>query len=496
MRLIKITSVVFLLIFFAVNIPMLSTSYAAEIASNISEQIGTKFEQKATEYGTKLKDYALSLFKLFLLVGVVMFGVQAALGRAEIADVIKEFLVMMVFAAFCYVSIIYYKDWTKYIMEKTDTISSSVGGAELELSPIDLGFMILNTIIDKVNGLSWGFSAVVDGIGYLLIGGVILCILALMTARILVVLCEAYIAMNVAVLMLGFGGASFMKEYAVNVMRYVVSLAFKVLVMNLILGIGISFIKDLGNYDKISYEILFVLLAASLVLLVIVQTLPETVAGIINGSHVGGGVGLRAATGAALGAMAATYTVASKGVGGVGSAGATISRAHKIASLQGHGGVSGTASQLLKSYQEARQDEKRAGVGPSSVGEMRRMDASIKDMHTATRAANEPGYTGNEYSRNRFSGNPYGSNASAGNTSAQQSQQPNASAQASAPFGSTAGQAQAAADARSSGRHGAAPGNTPGADRDSAAGQPGANNPTAKAGLKQQKANSRTDGGR
>ena len=470
---------------------------AAEVQQNITNQIADKFEEKASEYGAKLKDYGLSLFKLFLLVGVAMFGVQAALGRAEIADVIKEFIVMMVFAAFCYVSIICYQDWTNYILEKVDIVSSKVGGAELELSPIDLGFMILNTIIEKINGLSWGFSAVVDGLGYLLIGGIILCILSLMSARILVVLCEAYIAMNVAVIMLGFGGASFMKDYAINVMRYVVGLAFKVLVMNLILGIGISFIKDLGNYTEISYQVLFVLLAASLVLLVIVQTIPDTVAGIINGSHIGGGVGLKAATGAALGAMAATYTVASKGVGGVGSLGATVSRAAKIASLQGHGGFGGTGSQLWKSYQEARQDEKRAGVGPSSISEMRRMDASIKDMYTATRSASDPNYTGNEYSRNRFSGNPYGSNnAATGNASAQQPPQPGQTAQGAAPFGAAAGQSQAAADGRSGGQHGAAPGNTPGADRDSAAGQPGANNPTAKAGLKQQKANSRTDGGR
>ena len=86
---------------------------AADPASNIAEQIHDKFNQKSTEYGTKLKGYALGLFKLFLLIGIVVFGVQAALGRAEIADVIKEFLIMMVFAAFCFVAIQYYQEWTR-----------------------------------------------------------------------------------------------------------------------------------------------------------------------------------------------------------------------------------------------------------------------------------------------------------------------------------------------------------------------------------------------
>ena len=479
----------FLLVFPA-HLLLPYTTFAAEPQSNVVKKIGDEFHLKAAEYGQKLKGYAIGIFKLFLLVGIVVFGIQAALGRAEIADVIKEFITMMVFAAFCFIAIQYYQEWTEFILDKTTNISKNVGGVGLELNPIDVGFQVLTIVLDKIGQLSWGFSAIVDGLGYIVIAGIILCCLALITARMLVILCESYIAMNIAILMLGFGAASFAREYAINVMRYVVSLAFKLLTMQLVIGIGMSFIRDLSLLNEVDFTNLFVLLAASVVLLVLVQSIPDTVAGIINGSHVGGGVGLKAATGAALGAMAATYTVASKGVGGVGSMGATVSRAAKIASLQGYGGVSGTASQLWKSYQEARQDEKRAGVGPSSIGEMRRMDASIKDMYTATRSASDPNYSGNEYSRNRFSGNPYGSNTAAG---AQQGQQPDQSAQASAPFGATAGQAQAAADARSSGPHGAAPGNTPGADRDA---QPGKTNATSDAALKQQKKNSQTDGGR
>ncbi len=461
-------------------------SFAADPSTNIVEQIHNKFHEKASEYGIKLKGYALSLFKLFLLVGIAIFGVQAALGRAEIVDVIKEFIIMLVFAALCFVSIEYYQDWTGYILSKQEIIAQNVGGTTLTLSPMDTGFKILESVQMAIEKLpSWSVSALVQGLGYIIIAGIILCCFVMMTARILVVLCEAYIAMNAAILLLGFGAASFLREYAINVMRYVVSIAFKLFVMQLLLGVGMAFIDELSVITQVDFQTLFILLACVLILLVLIQTIPDTVAGIINGSHVGGGVGLRAATGAALGAMAATYTVASKGAGGLGSAGATISRAAKIASLQGHGGIGGTASQLWRSYQEARQDEKRAGVGPSSIGEMRRMNASINDMHSAARAANDPGYSSNEYSRNRFSGNPYGSNTAA-----------NQSAQASAPFGATAGQAQAAADARSSGPHGAAPGNTPGADKDSAGKQPSSDNPAAKAGLKQQKANSRADGGR
>ena len=470
-----------------------SNTLAADPASNIVEQIHDKFHQKSTEYGTKLKGYALGLFKLFLLVGIVVFGVQAALGRAEIADVIKEFLIMMVFAAFCFVAIQYYQEWTRYILQKQEIIAKGVGGIGMTLSPIDTGFKILDIVQDAIKKLpSWSVTALVQGLGYIVIAGIILCCFALMTARMLVILCEAYIAMNVAILLLAFGAASFLKEYAINTMRFAVSVAVKLLVMQLLLGVGMSFIDDLSTIVNVDFYNLFILLACAVILLVLVQTIPDTVAGIINGSHVGGGVGLRAALGAVAGAAATGAMLGAKTVGGTANLVSTVGRAFKIASLQGHGGFAGAGSQLWKSYQEARQDEKRAGVGPSAIGEMRRMDASIKDMHTATRSASDPNYSGNEYSRNRFSGNPYGSNTGAGG-GGQQGQQHNQSAQASAPFGATAGQAQAAADARSSGPHGAAPGNTPGADRDT---QSSKSNATSDAALNQQKKNSQTDGGR
>lgn len=328
---------------------------------------------------------------------------------------------------------------------------------------MDTGFHILDMVLVKIGGFKWGFSAIVDGIIFLIITGIILCCFAMMTARMLVILCEAYIAMNVAVLMLGFGGAHFARDYAVNVMRYAVSVGFKLLVMQLLVGIGISFIKDLTLID-VTFQNLFMLLACAVVLLVLIHQIPETVAGIINGSHMDSGIGLAAAVGSVGRSMAASFVAATAAVGLAGAAGkavAGVSRAAKIASLQGEGGVGGTAGQLWKSYQEARQDEQRAGMRPSAMGELRRMGASIKDMHSAEQARHDPGYRSNEYSSNRYSGNPY-------YYSAQPTNPTNQAAQNAAPFGSTAGQAQAAADARSTGPAGAAPGYTAGADRDKA----------------------------
>ena len=457
------------------------------------DKIAENFQEVSNNYTAKLIDYALALFKLFLLIDIALFGVKAVLNRSDIGDIIFQFCITMIFASFCFLAIKYYQDWTEFLLNKSQSIATAVGGGKVTFSPLETGLDILDKVILAAPS-GYTPAGATQALGYLILGGVIMICFALMAARMLVILCESYIAMSAAVILLGFGGSSMTKDYAINTMRYAVSVAFKLFTIRLLLGVGLAFINGLGVFNKIDIPGMFMILASAVVLLVLINTLPETVAGIINGSHVGGGVGLKAAASTIYSAGAAAATVGAKTVGGVANAAATVSRAAKIANLQGHGGFGGAGSQLWKSYQEARQDEKRAGTGPSAIGKMRRMDASIKDMYTATRAANDPNYSGNEYSRNRFSGNPYGPNASS--QQSQQSQQSNQSAQASAPFGSTAGQAQAAADARSAGPHGAAPGNTPGADRDKDGSQSGTNNPTAKAALKQQKENSRADGGR
>lgn len=450
---------VFMLLILICTVLFADQSWADELQTGFVKDIGNAFHAKSTEYGVKLKGYALGLFKLFLLVGIVVFGVQAALSRSDMGEVIKEFLVMLFFSAFCYVAIVFYQDWTRYILDRSTNISNTIGGTGIELSPMDIGFNILDMTLVAIGRLKWGFSAIVYGLGFIILAGIILCCFALMTARMLVVLCESYIAMNVAVLMLGFGGAHFARDYAINVMRYAISVAFKLLVMQILIGIGISFIKDL-TIVEVTFQNLFLLLACAVVLLALIHSLPETVAGIINGSHVGSGVGLAAAAGSVGRTMAASFVAATTAVAGTGKTVAGVSRAAKIASLQGDGGLGGTASQLWKSYQEARQDEQRAGMRPSAMGELRRMGASITDMHSAAMAQNNPDYRSNEYSSNRYSGNPYSSAP------------PNAAVRNAAPFGSSAGRAQTEADNRSAGPAGAAPGRTPGADRPAQASGP------------------------
>ena len=391
-----------LLICILIAVFTLNDSFAA---TDTTSQIRDKFQSISVDFISKLGTYALGLFQLMLLVDVGVFGVRAALNRSEMSEILSQFCMMLLFASFCYVAIINYQDWTDWFLSESHTIATAIGGVELELTPIDTGFKILQLVYDECS--LW---SPIESLGYFIFGAVILVCFALMTARIMVIICESYIAMAAALLLLGFGGSSMTKDYAINTMRYTVSVAFKLFVMRLLLAVGLTFITNLSNISKVTYQELAILLASAVILLVLVNTIPETVAGIINGSHTGSGHGIgHAAKGLAAGAAVAMGGAAVAVGGAVAGAKGmqTVTRAAKIASMEGHGGLSGTVKELGKSFQAARrQDGGAGGIGST----LTRMRTNTSNMYDAQKAMKDPDHKANPYMSNPYSGSGQSSN--------------------------------------------------------------------------------------
>ncbi len=346
----------------------------ADTESSIIAEIKNEFYNKSLDYGDKLKGFALGIFRLFLLVDIAIFGVKAALNRSDLGEIISGFIMMLLWAGFCFCAITYYQDWTQYLLDKSFNISTTV-----ILTPVDTGFQLVKNVLDLMHEAEWK-----EILAYVIVLCIILICFALMTARMLIVLCESYIAMNVAILMLGFGGAGITKDYAINAMRFALSVAFKLLTMQLIMAVGLSFINDLKVVEHMALQDLFVFIACTVILLALIQSLPETVAGIINGSHVGSGVGLKAALGASVGAMAgAAMGGAGKAAGAAQTAtrGAQmLSAAHKIASLEGHQDVKKSVNSMLgaggqttgNSFKDSMEHLKRMGGAIYSANQQAR----------------------------------------------------------------------------------------------------------------------------
>jgi type IV secretion system protein TrbL len=253
-------------------------------------------------------------------------------------------------AGFFLAVINHYSEWAWNLINGLKQIGMQLNSGQYASdSPFLTGMKLVELILSKLSVWSPGNS-----IALLVAALVIIICFALISAQVVLIKCEAMIAMLAALLLVGFGGSNLLKDYAINAIRYVLAVAFKLFVMQLVLGVGVSFIE---SFDTAAAELqdIFVVIGASVVLLALVKALPDVVSGIINGSHVNSGNIMTAA--AAVGGAAL-------GAGALAMAGGrniqNIRDAAKIADSEGKGGVSKLAG-MAGSMMGARRDAKSAG---------------------------------------------------------------------------------------------------------------------------------------
>lgn len=188
---------------------------------------------------------------------------------------------------------------------------------------------------------------------------------ALITLQIILIKCECIIAMCAASILLGLGATSFLRDYAINTLRYVFAVAFKLMTMQLVMGVGLDFLSQLKLAEEIDWAQIGVTISFCIIFYCLVKTLPDVVAGIIQGSHVSTG-----------NALTSTVTALGAGMMGVGMAAgsgvANIGRAAQAAKAQGAQGVGGmlkgTAGNLWNATREASHNKgERQGSVASSL---------------------------------------------------------------------------------------------------------------------------------
>lgn len=365
----RITNYPHIVYIFMLLILLISTNCYAD-TGDIVYNIVDKFSTKASVYGSALKIYAEKLFYWCLILDIALLGARVVLNRDDIASILKQFVLILLFAGFIFSVIKNYDVWSMNLINGLKTIATGLGGPDVTLDAFKMGSDIVKKIIDSTS-----VTSPIDSLGYLIIGCMIMACFALMTAQIVLIKCEAYIAMNAAVLLLGFGGSSFLKEYAINTMRYALSVAFKLFVLQLVLGIGLSFISDFTSTPTKIFDLL-VLIGAAVVLLALVKTIPDVCAGIINGSHTGNGGSLMST-----GAMVAGVGMAA----GAAAAGGSASLARGVGSVRaavqmagyegktGWGKLGGAARNLMNANSASRRDQNAWG----SIGQ--RMNSHLKE---------------------------------------------------------------------------------------------------------------------
>lgn len=333
----------------AVVVLMPVVSHAAADTDFVSKLV-KEFHTKTSAWEPILKKYALLVFRWLLILEVCFLGIKAALNRDQVADIFKQFVMLLLAAGFFLAVINNYKEWSWNLIDGLKQIGAELSASQVNSdSPFLSGMKLVELILSKLSAWSPGNS-----VALLIAALVVMVCFALISAQVVLIKCEAMIAMMAALILVGFGASAFLRDYAVNAVRYVLSVAFKLFVMELVLSVGVSFIESF-NTATAELQDIFVVIGASIVLLALVKSLPDVVSGIIHGSHVNGGSLLGAAAavgGVAFGAGA--LAVAS------GQTAQNVRDAAKVANMEGKSGV-GKLAGVAGAMWGARQDAKSAG---------------------------------------------------------------------------------------------------------------------------------------
>ena len=355
-------------VFFSEN-----ASAASGANSDIIANIVNKYREQSQQIISVTTKYSQNLFGLCVVLEIAWLGLNAALGRADMGDVIKKFCITLVVCGFFLAVINNFYPWTQQVVNGLQDIAGeAVGSNDSSDLAFKKGLQLCNDILTLIKSIDW------DDIGlillWVLILLIVLVIFCMIAARVIVYKCEALIAMAASCILLGFGGSSVMREFAMNTLRYILSVGFKLFTMQLIIVAGYQFITDLVMQEP-DVPLALTILGCVIVLFVLLNTLPGIVAGLVTSASGGSGTGLGALGKTALGAAAVTAAGAYAAGRNVGMA-ASIARADGATGL---GLVSGTARNLWNASRDSAHNRE---------GRQNTVGSSLRTMLEATRSKN------------------------------------------------------------------------------------------------------------
>lgn len=284
--------------------------HAAPIDSaGLLDNILNRFSSVASSWQSKMLGYASWLFWSLVLISMVWTYGMMALKKADIQEVFAETVRFFTVTGFFWWILSNGPAISVAIIHSLRTIAANASGLGNDLSPssiIDIGFDIVLKVVDQ----SSIWSPVHSGVG-LIVAAIILVVLALISVNMLLLLISGWILAYAGVFLLGFGGGRWTSDIAINFYKTVLGIGIQLFSMILIIGVGQSFIDQYyaaAQGNTFTLKGLFVMLIASIILLMLVNKVPPMLASIVWGGSIAGISSFGA--GAAIGATAATATAA------------------------------------------------------------------------------------------------------------------------------------------------------------------------------------------
>lgn len=317
--------------------------------NNGFDRIVDLYRNGAANWEAPLLKIAMALFGILVGIEFSWAMIRTAMKGGDMADFMAEIVNQVMYIGFFSFLMLNSSSLAHAVIDsfrQAGDIASSAGGGTAGVRPSDMFETGLNlaTMVFKAS-LDTGLTGIGQSVALMISAVVLLICFALIGAFMIIALVESYMITSAGVIMMGFAGSRFTKDYAVKTMTYAVSVGAKLFMLQLIAGLGEGILKNTASAATVasiqSPEEILTILGFAIVMLVLTKSVPDQVQSLISGSSPSGsGNMLAAAAGAAVGGAVAAATGGAAAVGG----------AFKLASAQlagqGAGGGAPSFAQL------------------------------------------------------------------------------------------------------------------------------------------------------
>lgn len=321
-------------------------------------------QNASNDWGPRLHGYAVTVFWSLALIQFILTFVPLVFKQADFSELIGELIRFLMIIGFFNILLDHSTEWAGTIIDSFRQAGAHAASLPTsELMPGDMFAMAVEFSRSILSGISIfnGSLNIVVALAAL----IVLLSFSFIAAFVFVTLVEAYVVINASVLFMAFGASQWTREYTLAVIRYTVSVGAKLFIVTLIVGLILSVAEKWQAAYTNDEASLMTLVGLSLICAYLTKTIPDLIAGMINGSSMGGGssLGGMAAAGAA-GAAAAVATIATAGAAAPAAAGALGAAGSGASAASAASGSGGLAASINSSFARG---SSAAGAGGGAV---------------------------------------------------------------------------------------------------------------------------------
>ncbi|KAA3497976.1 P-type conjugative transfer protein TrbL [Rhizobium rhizogenes] len=322
--------------FIVIAIVLMATAPAFAQQGSVLTTLENQVVTAAKGWETTIMNAARSLF--WILAGIeigiaaVWLAINAASLDAWFAELVRRIMFIGLFA---------------FILDRGPTLAKAVvdslyaigagGGSASPANIFDAGIRVASKMAEQAKFGLWEDNALAIAAVFAMI--VVVVAFSLVAAIFVAVMVEMYVGLLAGMIMLGLGGSSYTKDFAIRYLIYAFSVGMKLMALVMIAKIGSDILIGLAEAPTATSDQFITTIAIagiSVVVFIIAMYVPPIIQGVVQGASIAGGMeairhGGQAATfaagGAFLGASAAmkgAQSASSARAGGSSMAGAAL----------------------------------------------------------------------------------------------------------------------------------------------------------------------------